>query len=166
MPTPHFGQSLRATIEEQGVSIRVAANQIGVAHPQLLRWLNKKQIPKQETLERIAKGLGIPVTKLLPPKIQRNLQGLEAKVNALEAQLVLSNEELNRIRGIILNVTRAETKLQERPGDHQNIQPAKEVWRGLFLEGMKIERAKMLGAIEGILPRENNRNWKEIGGKP
>ncbi len=149
-PTLHFGRSLKAIIEERGVSIREAAKQIEVAHPQLLRWLNQGQIPKQETVERIAQGLEIPVTKLLPPKIQENIHGLEAKVNTLKAQLENSNEEITRLRWVILDVARADIRLKDKPGDHQIIEEARFVWRRLFLEGIKIEQGEMLRAIEEI----------------
>ena len=63
----HFGKHLHALREERGLSIRQMAKRIGVAHSQLIRWLGQRHAPKSQTLERISRGLGVPVTLLLPP---------------------------------------------------------------------------------------------------
>ena len=50
----------------RGLSLRVAASQIGVPHPDLVRWEKQAFFPKQRSLEKIAKGLGCLVAELLP----------------------------------------------------------------------------------------------------
>lgn len=66
LPTYVFGERLRKIRLRKGLSLRVAASQIGVPHSALVRWEKGAKFPKEETLEKIAKGLNCLVAELLP----------------------------------------------------------------------------------------------------
>lgn len=94
----HFGNHLQSLRKEHGYSIRQLAARIGVAHSQLIRWLDQAQAPKQQTMERISRGLGVPVTLLLPPGHKNDTgskspapsgteRALEERIEILEAKL-------------------------------------------------------------------------------
>lgn len=125
--SPVFGPRLRFLIEEQGLSIRQAAKRIGVAHPQLFRWLGQAHAPKQHTLERIARGLGCPATDLLPAgnqKVAATEPKILERVAELKTQLAASKNEQNRLRGLIrdlMNMSKSHKKDGKEPTDYQKL---------------------------------------------
>ena len=125
--SPHFGAHLRCLIEKRGLSIREAAKRIGVAHPQLFRWLGLSQAPKQFSLEKIAKGLEISVSDLLPPGHKKDTATetkIVERIAELETELAASENEQNRLRGLIRDIIRMTEKYKKdgkEPTDYQKL---------------------------------------------
>lgn len=106
----HFGKHFHALREERGLSLREMARRIGVKHPQIVRWENQAHAPKQQSLERIARGLGCSVTDLLPPVNQKDTTGefaLKERIAELESKIKASNLERDRLKELFLDMVKA-----------------------------------------------------------
>lgn len=102
LPTYIFGERLRKNRLQKGLSLRVAASQIGVPHPDLARWENQAFFPKQRSLEKIANGLNCLVAELLPggSEIETipDAQVVSKSITELEAQLSQCRDQRDELR--------------------------------------------------------------------
>ena len=101
----HFGFRLKALRLGRGLSLRVAASQIGVPHPDLVRWERQAFFPKQRSLEKIAKGLNCLVAELLPggSEIETipDAQVVSKTITELETELSQCRDQRDELRSAV-----------------------------------------------------------------
>lgn len=60
-----FTSNVEILRKQRGLSIQALADEIGMVRPQLSEILSGKNSPRLDTMERIARGLGVDVRELL-----------------------------------------------------------------------------------------------------
>jgi len=87
-PLAHYTNRIRQVRERLGLTQQAAAARIGMSHQNLQRYETGKRGLKMSQAEVIARGLGVPVTQLLPStdpakdEQERNLLGIYRRLSA------------------------------------------------------------------------------------
>jgi transcriptional regulator with XRE-family HTH domain len=65
-----FGEAIAFLIRRKGVTQKQVAEAVGVDQSTVSRWVRKKEVPKEATLDKLAEYLGCHVAMLfLPPSM-------------------------------------------------------------------------------------------------